>query len=324
MSQGRDVSPALNHSDIVFVAEKQKRSKAKRQRLNISQEHKQRIREKVRAECHQYLPRASPVHRAQRRPVRWAARQRRGSIQARKDLIRVHGTPTWTAANRAAAAEKRTTSFSPRISLLREIILRTVSPCKCSTGFDIVYRWATHWPEIAVLVQRPLAGFSTDLAALFKLPHGIKALRSTVYDHVRVGTDLRIKYIGLRCRRIACKAQYCRSCQAGACQGHQAGACQRHDDHLPPPGYFAWAARVYAWVACSGIGPWLVRGASQRADFHGPRYFCSTETEPAAGQLQLRHEPKLADDCTHSAGCGVGASGAGATRRPRANQRATT
>jgi hypothetical protein len=80
MSQGRDVSPALNHSDIVFVAEKQKRSKAKRQRLNISQEHKQRIREKVRAEYHQYLPRASPVHRAQRRPVRWAARQRRGSI----------------------------------------------------------------------------------------------------------------------------------------------------------------------------------------------------------------------------------------------------
>jgi hypothetical protein len=57
MSQGRDVSPALNHSDIVFVAEKQKRSKAKRQRLNISQEHKQRIREKVRAEYHQYLPR---------------------------------------------------------------------------------------------------------------------------------------------------------------------------------------------------------------------------------------------------------------------------
>lgn len=209
----------------------------------------------MRAEYHQYLPRGITGA-----PRATPAGTVGGAVasQACNHLIRVHRTPTWTAANRAAAAEKRTTPFSPRIPLLREIILRTVPPYKCSTGFDIVYRWATHWPEIAVLVQPPLAGFSTDLAALFKLPYGIKALRSTVYDHVRVGTDLRIKYIVLRCRRTACKAHYCRSCQAGACQGHQAGACQRHDDHLPSAGYFAGRARAYAWVACSGIGPWLV------------------------------------------------------------------
>jgi hypothetical protein len=241
MSQGRDVKSC---------AEPQRHRLRRREAESEQGEASKAQQSGAQAEDSRKSPgRVPPVpseghHRCTARNAgRYGGRHASGAVasQARNDLIRVHRTPTWTAANRAAAAEKRTTPFSPRIPPLREIILRTVPPYKCSTGFDIVYRWATHWPEIAVLVQRPLAGFSTDLAALFKLPHGIKALRSTVYDHVRVGTELRIKYIVLRCRRTACKAQYCRSCEAGASQGHQAGACQRHDDHLPPAGYFAWA-----------------------------------------------------------------------------------
>jgi len=58
VSQGAALSPALIENGIVLVAEKQKRIRLKRQKLNLSQEHKQKIREIVPAEYHQYLPKS--------------------------------------------------------------------------------------------------------------------------------------------------------------------------------------------------------------------------------------------------------------------------
>src|SRR4030095_4985246 len=63
MSQDATLSAALNQSDIVFAAQKQRR-KGRRQQLNLSQEHKQKIRETVPAEYHQYLPKSITGGRA--------------------------------------------------------------------------------------------------------------------------------------------------------------------------------------------------------------------------------------------------------------------
>lgn len=58
MNLGVTLHAAPNESDVVLVAQKQKRGKSKRQQLNLSEEHKQKIRETVPREYHQYLPKS--------------------------------------------------------------------------------------------------------------------------------------------------------------------------------------------------------------------------------------------------------------------------
>jgi hypothetical protein len=58
MDKGTALTRALADDDFVPVAQR-RRGKAKRgQSLNISQEHKQKIRQNVPAEYHQYLPKS--------------------------------------------------------------------------------------------------------------------------------------------------------------------------------------------------------------------------------------------------------------------------
>jgi hypothetical protein len=57
MSPGATLG-TLSQSDIVSIVQKQRRGKGKRQQMNLSQEHKQKIRETVPAEYHQYLPKS--------------------------------------------------------------------------------------------------------------------------------------------------------------------------------------------------------------------------------------------------------------------------
>jgi hypothetical protein len=136
-----------------------------------------------------------------------------GGRPSRDGLI--HGSPTWTAANRAAA-EERTAPFSARTPLWRRITVRTEE----LTGVDVVYRWAAHEAQTASVVHPPFAGFNTGLAPLFKLLHVIKAHGSTVYIHVRQGTVSSIEDIVLCCGGIDGEAQNSRSCQTSASKGH--------------------------------------------------------------------------------------------------------
>ena len=58
VGQSAALSPAMTESGIVLVAQKQQRIRLKRQKLNLSPEHKRKIREVVPAEYHQYLPKS--------------------------------------------------------------------------------------------------------------------------------------------------------------------------------------------------------------------------------------------------------------------------
>ena len=58
MSPSATLSGAVSQSDIVSVVQKQRRSKSKREQIKLSDEHKQKIRETVPREYHQYLPKS--------------------------------------------------------------------------------------------------------------------------------------------------------------------------------------------------------------------------------------------------------------------------
>jgi hypothetical protein len=159
-----------------------------------------------------------------RKPITWPRpSQPRCVALARRQLLAsaaiaasrvglTHSPPTWTAANRAAA-EERTAPFSSITPLSHRIILRN----ERLTGFGVVYRWAAHSAQMAsVQVQPPFAGFHTDLAPLFKLPHVSQRLWLAVYDYVREGTE----DIVLCCGRVDCEVQDSRGCQTSACNGH--------------------------------------------------------------------------------------------------------